>query len=196
MQGNASRWCAVAALVLAAAPMAYAKPFKWSSQRTSPHWTSIRRTMRWATACMRPSTTRWSTTTARPSRPSRSWPPRGSEVSPTQVRFKLRQGVKFHDGTPFTADDVVFSIDRAMSKTLELRGSTPRASTGCEEGRRPHRRLHHQGPEPGAAAPADRAAHHEQGLGREEQRRRAAGLSRTRKRPTPRATPTAPGPSC
>ena len=39
------------------------------------------------------------------------------ELSPTQVRFTLRTGVKFSDGTPLTADDVVFSISRAMSKT-------------------------------------------------------------------------------
>jgi peptide/nickel transport system substrate-binding protein len=39
------------------------------------------------------------------------------ELSPTQVRFNLRQGVKFQDGTAFTADDAVFSIQRAMAKT-------------------------------------------------------------------------------
>ncbi|MCA0325800.1 MAG: ABC transporter substrate-binding protein [Proteobacteria bacterium] len=36
-------------------------------------------------------------------------------VTPTQLRFELRQGVKFHDGAPFTADDVVFSLTRAMT---------------------------------------------------------------------------------
>ncbi|HEY1795928.1 MAG TPA: ABC transporter substrate-binding protein [Stellaceae bacterium] len=35
------------------------------------------------------------------------------QTNPTTWRFTLRQGVKFHDGTPFTADDVVFSFDRA-----------------------------------------------------------------------------------
>jgi peptide/nickel transport system substrate-binding protein len=35
-----------------------------------------------------------------------------TQVTPTQVRFDLRRNVKFHDGTPFTADDVVFSFGR------------------------------------------------------------------------------------
>jgi peptide/nickel transport system substrate-binding protein len=39
------------------------------------------------------------------------------EVSPTQLRFTLRSGVKFSDGSPLTADDVVFSLMRATTKT-------------------------------------------------------------------------------
>src|SRR5687767_6827936 len=36
-----------------------------------------------------------------------------TQVNPTLWRVKLRPNVKFHDGTPFTADDVVFSVLRA-----------------------------------------------------------------------------------
>jgi len=42
-------------------------------------------------------------------------------VSPTVTRFKLRPNVKFHDGTPFTADDVVFTIQRANMETSRFR---------------------------------------------------------------------------
>ena len=34
--------------------------------------------------------------------------------------FELRQGVRFHDGTPFTAEDVVFSIKRAQADTSDF----------------------------------------------------------------------------
>jgi peptide/nickel transport system substrate-binding protein len=44
-----------------------------------------------------------------------------SQVDPTTWRFKLRPSVRFHDGTPFTADDVVFSFERARADTSQLR---------------------------------------------------------------------------
>jgi peptide/nickel transport system substrate-binding protein len=43
------------------------------------------------------------------------------QTSPTVWRFDLRRGVKFHDGTPFTADDVIFSLDRARADGSDVK---------------------------------------------------------------------------
>ncbi|HEY0817185.1 MAG TPA: ABC transporter substrate-binding protein, partial [Rhizobacter sp.] len=47
-----------------------------------------------------------------------------SQPKPTVWRFELRRGVTFHDGTPFTADDVVFSFNRAAGPGSDMQGYT------------------------------------------------------------------------
>jgi peptide/nickel transport system substrate-binding protein len=53
-----------------------------------------------------------------------SWQP----LNPTTWRFKLRPGVTFHDGSEFSADDAVFSIERALAvpsqRSFQLKGVT------------------------------------------------------------------------
>lgn len=46
------------------------------------------------------------------------------QTSPTVWRFDLRRNVRFHDGTPFTADDVVFSFKRAAGDGSDMKGYT------------------------------------------------------------------------
>ena len=43
-------------------------------------------------------------------------------VDPTTWEFKLRPGIKFHGGEDFTADDVVFSFNRALAPTSDYKG--------------------------------------------------------------------------
>jgi peptide/nickel transport system substrate-binding protein len=45
---------------------------------------------------------------------------RWQQTGPLTWRMWLHKGVKFHDGTPFTADDVVFSVERAASPSSQM----------------------------------------------------------------------------
>jgi peptide/nickel transport system substrate-binding protein len=51
---------------------------------------------------------------------AQSWRP----IDATNWRFELRQGVSFHDGTPVSAEDVVFSVERARSEGSDLASYT------------------------------------------------------------------------
>ena len=41
-----------------------------------------------------------------------------TQTSPTEWQFNLRKGVNFHDGTPFDAASVVYSLERTLDETL------------------------------------------------------------------------------
>src|SRR6185437_1543240 len=46
-------------------------------------------------------------------------------LDPLHWRFHLRKGVKFANGDPFTADDVIFSADRVRSDGSDLKTRIP-----------------------------------------------------------------------
>ncbi len=43
------------------------------------------------------------------------------QTSPTVWRFNLRKNVQFHDGTPFTADDVIFNYERSKDAGSDMK---------------------------------------------------------------------------
>jgi peptide/nickel transport system substrate-binding protein len=108
---------AAALAAMAAAPAVQAKPFKWSSASDIPTLDIHSQNNALGNgvhAAVYDSLVYYNSQTFKPeAQLATSW----REMSPTQVRFNLRTGVKFSDGTPFTADDVVYSIGRAMTKT-------------------------------------------------------------------------------
>lgn len=110
-------WSAAALAVMAAAPALQAKPFKWSSASDIPTLDIHSQNNALGNgvhAAIYDSLVYYNSQTFKPeAQLATAW----RDVSPTQVRFTLRSGVKFSDGTPFTADDVVYSITRAMAKT-------------------------------------------------------------------------------
>jgi peptide/nickel transport system substrate-binding protein len=106
-----------AAAALAAAPAVQAKPFKWSSASDIPTLDIHSQNNALGNgvhAAVYDALVYYNSQTFKPEpQLATSW----SNISPTQIRFNLRQGVKFSDGSPLTADDVVYSIMRAMTKT-------------------------------------------------------------------------------
>jgi peptide/nickel transport system substrate-binding protein len=71
-------------------------------------------------------------------------------VDPTHWEFQLRQGVRFHDGTPFTAEDVAFSIERTQAGTSDFRDrvdgiAAVQAATTTPSTSRPPGRIHRCG---------------------------------------------------
>ena len=48
---------------------------------------------------------------------AQSW----TQPAPTVWRFRLREGVRFHDGSLLTAEDVVFSLKRAMTPESDMK---------------------------------------------------------------------------
>ena len=109
--------CAGALTVLAVGSVAQAKTFKWSSASDIPTLDIHSQNNALGNgvhAAIYEALVYYNSKTFKPE------PQLATEwklLNPTQMRFALRKGVKFSDGSPLTADDVVFSLTRSMSKT-------------------------------------------------------------------------------
>ena len=95
----------------------HAKTFKWTSASDIPTWDIHSQNNALANgihAAVYESLVYYNSKTFKPEPIlATAW----KQMTPTQLRLTLRTGVKFHDGSTFSADDAVFSIERAMTKT-------------------------------------------------------------------------------
>ncbi|MGL4577078.1 MAG: ABC transporter substrate-binding protein, partial [Burkholderiaceae bacterium] len=112
---------ALAALLVAAVPLAAdAKTLRWSSQgdilTMDPHSQNEGLNNTATSYVYEPLVTYNDKFQIEPALAT-SW----SKEGPLIWKFNLRQGVKFHDGTPFTAEDVVFTINRIMEPTSNFK---------------------------------------------------------------------------
>ncbi|MGE5615785.1 MAG: ABC transporter substrate-binding protein, partial [Bacillota bacterium] len=111
---------AALAVALGAMPAAEAKTFRWSSQgditTLDPHANNEGLTNGFLNHIYEPLVGRDKQLKIEPCL-AVSW----ERVAPDTMRFKLRPNVRFHDGSPFTADDVVFTVQRALSDTSNFK---------------------------------------------------------------------------
>ena len=113
-------YVALAALTLATlAPTASAKTFRWANDGDSnsmdPYARQETFLLSFDSNMYEPLVRRDRNLKLEPALAT-SW----SQPSPEVWRFNLRHDVKFHDGTPFTADDVVFSYQRVTGPGSNL----------------------------------------------------------------------------
>jgi peptide/nickel transport system substrate-binding protein len=114
-------WIVAVATALGTSPAAFAqsKTFRWSSQgdilTLDPHSQNEGLNNSMSEHIYEPLVTRGKTMALEPCL-AVSW----TQINPNTMRFKLREKVTFHNGALFTADDVVFSIQRALEKTSDF----------------------------------------------------------------------------
>jgi peptide/nickel transport system substrate-binding protein len=107
------------ALVLGIAQAADAKTFKYAYRidpaSLDPHALAETFTLSWLGQIYEPLVGRGKNLELVPALATK-W----EQTDPKTWRFTLRPNVKFHDGSPFTADDVIFSVNRAKAKGSDM----------------------------------------------------------------------------
>lgn len=115
------RTAAISALALACATAASAETFTWAGttdpQTMDPHAVSSAPVLGFLNNVYEGLVRRGKDMAIEPSLAT-SWEPIGDGEG---WRFMLREGVTFHDGAAFTAEDVLFSYQRASDETSDVR---------------------------------------------------------------------------